>query len=340
MKAVVIHQFGGKENLKYEDIESPTCGPNDILVKVKACAMNHLDIWVRGGLMPVSLPHILGSDISGVIADIGSEIKDLKMGDSVLVAPGVSCEVCEPCLSGNDHLCPSYGIIGKNIWGGYAEYVKVGRRNIFPYPDRLSFEEAAAVPLTFLTVWEMLVRKAKVRVGDCVLVLGAGSGIGVAAIQIAKLFGATVIAAAGSDEKLKKCKDLGAEHLINYKKADFSEEVKKMTHRLGVDIVVEHTGQETWEKSIHSAKWGGTIVTCGSTSGNEGKTDLRHVFFRQLRILGSTMGRKGDLFEIIRWIQEGRLKPVVDEVLPLKDAARGHLKMESRSQFGKIILKP
>ena len=340
MKAVVIHEFGGPEKLTYEEIEAPKPGEQDVLVQVKACAMNHLDIWVRGGLLKLPMPHILGSDVSGLIAEVGSGVTDLNIGESVLISPGLSCGCCENCLKGRDQFCPEYGIIGENTWGGYAEYVRVPRANILPFPENLGFEEASCVPLTFLTAWEMLVRKAEVKAGDQVLVLAAGSGIGVAAIQIARLFGATVIAAASTDAKLKRAEELGAEYTINYKERDFSEAVKSITRKRGVDIVVEHTGQATWEKSLRAVKWGGTIVTCGATSGYNGKTDLRHLFFRQLRILGSTMGSKGDLFEIVKWVRKGRLKPVLDEVFALKDAGKGHLKMASRAQFGKIVLTP
>lgn len=340
MKAIVIHEFGGVEKLKYEEIEVPTLHSHEVLIQVKACAMNHLDVWVRQGLLEIPMPHILGSDVSGVISQVGTEIKDFKVGDSVFISPGTSCGACENCLKGDDNVCVEYGIIGKNSWGGYAEYLKVSRQNILPMPQNLNFEEAASMPLTFLTAWEMLVRKARIKPGDWVLVLAVGSGVGVAAVQIAKLFGAMVIATASTEEKLKKAKDLGADYLINYQENDFLEGVKKITHKRGVDIVVEHTGEATWEKSLHCARWGGTIVTCGATTGSNGKTDLRHVFFRQLKILGSTMGRKGDLYEISRWIQQGRFKPVIDEVIPLKEARRGHLKMESRSQFGKIVLVP
>ncbi len=340
MKAIVFHKPGGVENLKYEDVEVPKLSSRDVLVKVKACAMNHLDLWVREGLHKLSFPHILGSDISGVIEECGSEVKDLKKGTKVLVAPGLSCRVCEACLKGQDNFCPKYTILGKTVWGGYAEYVKVPRVNIFPLPKNLKFEEAAAMPLTFLTSWQMLVERGKVKMGDTVLVLAAGSGVGVAAIQIAKLLGATVIATASSEVKLKKATDLGADFAINYSKKDFLEEVKKITNGKGVDIVFEHTGAQTWEKSILCAKWGGTIVTCGATSGHEGKTDLRHVYYRQLSILGSTMGSQGDLYEIIRWCEAGKLKPVVDVILPLDEAKKGHERMASQDQFGKIVLVP
>jgi len=340
MKAVLIHEFGGSEVLKYGDIETPQPRPREVLVQVKACAMNHLDIWIRKGIMKLPMPHILGSDITGIIKEVGSDITDVQVGDSVVVSPGISCGHCDQCLKGDDTYCLSYGILGEHMWGGYAEYVKVPRQNILPLPKKLNFEEAAAIPLTFLTAWEMVVRKAQVKLGDWVLVLAAGSGIGVAAIQISKLFGATVVATASTQEKLKKAEALGADHLINYEKKDFAKEVRALTNKRGVDIVVEHTGQATWEKSLRAARRGGTIVTCGATSGPEGKTDLRHVFYRQLKILGSTMGSKGDLFEIFRWVSEGKLKPVVDDVISLKDARNGHEKMESRQQFGKIILTP
>ncbi|MBI2646304.1 MAG: alcohol dehydrogenase catalytic domain-containing protein, partial [Deltaproteobacteria bacterium] len=264
MKAVVFHKPGGIENLSYEELAEPTLSARDVLIKVKACALNHLDIWVREGMGKLPMPHILGSDVSGVIEKVGSEVQDVQTGGSVLVSPGFSCGVCSNCLKGDDNLCPKYTILGKGVWGGYAQYVKVPRQNLLPYPKNLKFEEAASMPLTFLTVWQMLVKKAQVKPGDWVLVLAAGSGIGVAAIQIARLFGATVIATASSDEKLKKAQELGAEFLINYSVQDFYEEVKKITNDRGVDIVVEHTGAQTWEKSLLSAKWGGTIVTCGA----------------------------------------------------------------------------
>lgn len=340
MKAIVFHEFGGPEKLKFEEVSDPTLGARDVLVQVKACAMNHIDVWVREGISPLPFPHVLGADVSGVIAEVGPEVEDWEIGDSVVISPGLSCGSCELCLKGEDNLCPSYTILGKKPWGGYAEFVKIPRTNLLAAPSNLTFQQAAAVPLTFLTVWQMLVRKARIKPGDWVLILAAGSGIGVAAIQVSKLFGATVIAAAGSDEKLQKAKDLGADYLINYSKDDFSEVVKKITNKRGVDIVVEHTGADTWEKSLLSAKWGGAVVTCGATSGHEGKTDLRQVYFRQLQILGSTMGSKGDLFEILRWVEKGKLKPVVDEIIPLKEASYGHQKMVSRKLFGKIVLVP
>ena len=340
MKAIVFHTPGGVKNLSYEEVAEPSLSAHDVLIKVKACALNHLDIWVREGMGKLPMPHVLGSDVSGVVERVGSEVQDVQKGGSVLVSPGLSCGVCAQCLKGDDNLCPKYTILGKGVWGGYAQYVKIPRQNCLPYPKNLSFEEAACMPLTFLTAWQMLVKKAHVKPGDWVLVLAAGSGIGVSAIQIAKLFGATVIATASSDQKLKKAQELGADYTINYEKKDFQEEVKKITQDRGVDIVVEHTGAQTWEKSLLSVKWGGTIVTCGATSGHEGKTDLRHVYFRQIKILGSTMGRKGDLFDILKFIEQGKLKPVMDEVLPLKEAQKAHEKMASRSQFGKLVLVP
>ena len=340
MKAIVIEQFGDPHVLIQKQIEVPTFQTTDLLIQIKACAMNHLDIWVRKGLLKLPFPHILGSDISGVVQQVGNVIKDIKIGDEVVLSPGLSCGHCEACLNGDDNLCREYKVLGEHVWGGYAEFIKVPRQNVMIKSRNLSFEEAAAIPLTFLTAWQMLVRKAHVKPGDWVLVLAAGSGIGVAAIQIAKLFGATVIATASTLAKLKKAEALGADYTIHYIDKDFSEEVKKITKKRGVDIVVEQTGKATWEKSLLSVKWGGTIVTCGATTGADAKTDLAHVFYRQLKILGSTMGSKGDLFEIMRWAEKGQLKPVIDEVLPLADAQKAHQKMESRNHFGKIILCP
>ena len=339
----MFHEFGGPEKLVFQDMPDPEIGPGEVLVRVRACALNHLDIWVRKGLRgkDTPLPHILGSDISGSVERVGDSSPNIKLGDTTVISPGISCGTCEACLSGRDNFCRSYQIIGGyQEHGGYAELVKVPRENVLPMPQNLKFEEAAAVPLVFLTAWHMLVSRASIRPGETVLVIGAGSGVGSAAIQIAKLHGGRVIATAGGEEKIRKATDLGADDTIDHSKDDILDNVKSLTSNKGVDIVIEHVGTATWEKSLKSLAPGGRMVTCGATTGSEGLTDIRYVFAKQLSILGSYMGSKSELVELLRFFEQGKLKPVVDRVMPLEEAAEAHRIMEERKQFGKIVLSP
>lgn len=342
MKAVRFHEHGGVENLIYEEAPDPSIRGNEVLVRVRACALNHLDIWVRNGIpgVKIPLPHILGSDIAGEIAQVGDLATRAEVRERILVAPGLSCGQCLPCLSGRDHRCRQYTIIGSRTDGGYAEYVKVPEVNVIPIPGSLSFEEAAAIPLVFLTAWHMLVTKAGIRPGEEVLIIAAGSGVGSAAVQIAKLFEARVIATAGSEEKLSKAKALGADEVINHGTQDLAQEVRRLTGKRGVDIIVEHVGSAVWEKCLVSLAHGGRLVTCGATSGYEGRTDLRYLFSRQLSLLGSYMGSKGELLELLRFFEQGKLRAVVDRTLPLKEAPLAHRLMEERRQFGKLVLIP
>lgn len=341
MKAVGFKKHGGPEVLEWMDLPAPEAGPGQVLVRVKAVGLNHLDLWIRQGLphLKYEYPHILGADIVGEIAAIGKGVDDLILGMKTLVHPALSCGHCERCGLGQDNLCPRYQILGEHCAGGYAEYIAVPRRNILPYPEGLSWAEAACVPLVFLTAWQMLVEKAKIRPGMMVVVHGAASGVGSAAIQIAKLFGAEVITTAGSDEKLQKAKKLGADHLINYKKQNFLEAVTAIAGKQKVDVVFEHIGKAMWKESLLCLRWGGTLVTCGATTGFQADTDLRQIFFRQLQVLGSTMGSRGNQFEILRHFDAKKLKPVLDRVLPLKDAAEAHRLLEGGQQFGKIVLE-
>lgn len=342
MNAVVIREHGGPEVLRAESIPVPEPGPGEVRVKVRAVALNHLDVWVRRGgpAFHLEFPHRLGAEIAGEIDALGPGVTDLDVGARTVVSPGLSCGVCAACLSGRDNFCRRYRILGENAQGGYAERIVVPRQNIARYPGELSFEEAAASLLTFVTAWQMLAKRAEIAPGEWVLIHGAGSGVGVAAIQIAKLFGARVIATASTAAKLDKAKELGAEHTINYTEADFVAEVKRITGKVGVDCVFEHVGGETFAKSIKATRTGGRIVTCGATSGFKPAVDLRHVFFRQISILGSTMGSKGDLLTVLDHIAAGRLRPIVDSVLPLAEAARAHQRLEARDVFGKLVLVP
>lgn len=341
MRAVVLEQHGGPEVLTLREVAEPVPPPGWVKVRVRACALNHLDLWARRGLPGIRypLPLILGNDVAGEVAELGPGVEGIERGAETVLAPGLACGRCEACALGDDNFCRQYRVLGNGLNGGYAEYVIVPAANVLPKPPRLSWAEAAALPLVFLTAWHMLVHKAGVRVGEDVLILAAGSGVGVAGIQIAKLFGARVLAAASSDEKLAKARALGADETINYKKSDFSAEARRLTDKKGVEIVFEHTGQDTWAKSILAVARGGRIVTCGATSGYEGATDLRHVFSRQIRILGSYMGRRSELFEVLRWVERGRLAPVVDRVLPLAQAAEAHRVLEAREAFGKVVLE-
>ena len=341
-KAAIFKQHGGPEVLELAEVPDQTLKSNEVLVQVKACALNHLDIFVRNGLpgIEIPLPHILGNDIAGLVHEVGELVTWVKPGDEVMVHPGVSCGHCEACLSGQDNLCREYDMVGYRRDGGYAEYVVVPGVNVFPKPSNLSWEDAAALPLVTLTAWHMLVTRAAIRPGEDVLVHAAGSGVGSIAIQIAKLHGARVITTASSEEKLAKARELGADETINYTNADWPREVKRLTERRGVDVVFEHTGAETWPGSIASLKNNGRLVTCGATSGFDARTDLRQVFYRHLTILGSFMGSKSELLEAMKFVRKGKIRAVVDRVLPLAEARQAHELIESRGQFGKVVLRP
>jgi NADPH:quinone reductase-like Zn-dependent oxidoreductase len=341
MKAVVFSEHGGPEVLRYTEVPEPQIGVNDVLVRVRACALNHLDLFVRAGMpgVKIPLPRIPGSDIAGEVAKVGANVPHVKVGERVLLSPGISCGHCAQCLAGNDSMCREYTLFGYMVDGGYAEYVRSPSVNVIPMPPGLSFEEAAAIPLVFLTAWHMLITRAKLKPSEDVLILGAGSGVGSAAIQIAKVTGARVIATAGSEEKLAKAKELGAHDVIQHSKHDIAAEVKRLTNRRGVDVVFEHVGQATWEHSVRSLAVGGRLVTCGATTGYEGKIDLRYLFTRQLSILGSFMGSKAELYSVLELVRRGLVKPVIDTVMPLEQTREAHGRLEHREQFGKIVLR-
>src|SRR2546423_1306168 len=341
MKAIVFHQHGAPDVLKYEDAPDPAIRPNEVLVRVKACALNHLDLWMRRGIpgVPIPVPHIPGSDVSGEIAQIGADVTTVRVGQKVVLARGVTCGKCSACVSGQDNRCRQFTNLGYLIDGGCAEFVRAPEVNCLPYPENLSFEEAASIPLVFQTVWHMLLARAELQPGEDVLILGAGSGVGSAAIQVAKFFGARVIATAGTDEKLRKAKQLGADHLINHKTQNIRDEVRRITNKRGVDVVFEHVGTATWDDSIASLALCGRLVTCGATTGYDAKIDLRFLFSRQLSLLGSYMGMKSELQTVMKLIATGRLKPVVDRIFPLAEAAAAHGYLESGAQFGKVVLK-
>jgi len=339
--AIRVHEHGGIDKLRIDQVQIRELRGTDVAVRVKYTSINHLDLWVRRGLPAVTfpLPIILGSDGSGIVEEVGSEVTDINKGDRVLIAPGTSCGKCEMCLSGRDNLCREYKILGEQCDGVDAELIIIPRTGIIKLPDSISLEEAAASALVFMTAYQMLVEKARVQPGEKVLLLGASSGVGSAAIQIAKFYGASVIAVAGSDSKLEKAKELGADELINYKTDNIHKEVRRLTNKKGVEVVFEHVGELTWRESILSASAGGRIVTCGATTGYNGVTDLRYLFSRQLTIYGSTMGSKSTLFKMLNLMTQKKFKAVIDRIFSYREVALAHEIMESGDHFGKILLR-
>jgi NADPH:quinone reductase-like Zn-dependent oxidoreductase len=345
MKAVRFHETGGPEVLRYEEAPTPEPGEGEVLLRVRACSVNRVDIWVRSGLYPTTLPHILGSEFSGDVAAIGPALPQaqaarVSVGDKVLVYPALLDHTCKFCLAGEDSLCESFAIIGTRVDGGYAEYVRVPAANLFAIPDGITYEQAAAIAVVFLTAWHMLITRARLRAGEKVLIQAAGSGIGSAAVQIAKLAGATVFATAGSDEKLEKAIELGADHAINYTARDFAEEVRRLTNGQGVQVVFEHVGAKTLPGSLASLEANGRLVTAGATTGALAQVDIRDIYNRQLSLIGSMLGTRRELVEILELVGEGKLTPVIDRIMPLSEAASAHELLMDRRQFGKIVLKP
>lgn len=345
MRAVVIREHGGPEVLRVEEIPAPVPGPGEVRVRVRACALNHLDVWVRRGLpgAPFHLPLIGGSDVAGDVESFGAGVAGPAIpavGTPVMVMPGVSCGRCAACVSGLDHLCRGYGILGENRDGGLAEYIVVPAANVVTKPERLSYEQAAAASLTFLTAWHMLVARAQLRGGETVLVQAGGSGVGSAGIQIARYLGARVLTTVGSPLKAEAARRLGADEVIDYKREDFVERVKQLTDRRGVDVVLEHVGGETFERSIRALGWGGRLVTCGATTGAAAKLNLRHLFFKSQSILGSTMGSKGEYHQLVKLYDRGLFEPVIDRTLSLEQVADGHRALEAREVFGKVVVVP
>jgi NADPH:quinone reductase-like Zn-dependent oxidoreductase len=340
MKAAVFHQHGGPEVLQYQDVPDPKPGPGEVLIEVKAASINHIDIFLRRGMpgVKVAMPKIAGSDAAGVIRELGPGVTGLAPGQRVTINPAVTCGRCEFCAAGFGSQCAAFGIVGENSDGSYAEFVSVPAHIVLPIPDSMSFEEAAAAPLVFLTAWSMMVVKGNIRPGEDVLILGAGAGVGTAAIQIAKMVGCRVFATASSDEKLRRAKDLGADVLINYKVNEFDKKIRELTNKRGVDVVVDYVGADTWVRSLRSARRGGRVLTCGATTGFAPQTDLRQIFFRQVQVIGSTMGSPREFLDVMKCVFRGQLKPVIDCVLPLSEARKGHELIEQRAVFGKIVL--
>lgn len=342
MKAVRIHAHGGTEVLILEDIQEPKIKANEILLRVRACALNHLDLFVRAGIpgMRFTMPHILGSDIAGEVIAAGEICECVQPGWRVLLSPGTSCRQCPQCLAGNDNLCRRYTVFGYGRDGGDCEFLAAPEYAAIRIPDEMSFEDAAAVPLVFLTAWHMLMTRARLQPGEDVLVLGASSGVGSAAVQIARMLQCRVIATAGGEDKLARARALGADYAIDHYRQDIAAEVRRLTERRGVDLVVEHVGAATWQKSLQSLAPGGRLVTCGATTGFDAQVDLRYLFSKQWSLLGSFMGTIGELHQVLRLVFRGTLKPVVDRCYPLAEIRAAHQRIEDRQHFGKVVVIP
>ena len=342
MKAIWFDTFGGPEVLQFGSRPDPVPRAGEALVRVRACGINHLDLWVRRGLpgLDPEMPHILGNDIAGDIVALGDGVTHLTPGQRTLVLPTLSCGVCRACMNGDDNLCRQYDVLGRGRNGGYAELVAVPAVNCLPCPERLAYEQAAAVPLVFLTAWHMLVGRARVQAGEDVLVIGAGSGVGSAAVQIARMLGARVIATAGNAAKLERARLLGAHETIDHSSDDIAARVKALTARKGADVVIEHVGGRVFESGVAALARNGRLVTCGATIGAKVGLDINALFGKHLSLMGSWMGRRGELVEVLKHVASGALEPVVDAVMPLADARQAHERIEARSHFGKVVLVP
>lgn len=343
MKAAFIREHGSLEKLEVGTVNRPEIGANDVLVKVKYAALNHIDIFVIKGWpgLNLKLPHVLGSDGCGIVEDIGSAVTKVKKGDKVTINPGISCGKCYQCLSGRQNFCPEFSILGENQWGSFAEFVKIPELNLLKIPNEKLFKEAAAAPLTFLTAWRMLTTQGNTQRGDYVFIHGSGGGVSSAAIQIAKYLGATVISTTSTEDKKQKAKEIGADFVLNYKtNEDYSSEVyKDITNKEGIDVVIDSVGKATFNTSIRLLKPGGRVVTCGVTSGPKTEIDIRHIFWKQLEIKGSTMSNQKEFRDIMKLVFERKITPVIDKIFPLDEIRKAEAYLDEGKQFGKVLIE-
>jgi NADPH:quinone reductase-like Zn-dependent oxidoreductase len=341
MKAIAITGQGGMDKVQYLDVERPQIAPREVLIEARAVALNHLDIFVRNNLdsLKLATPHVAGADGAGVVAEVGAEVSRVQAGDRVLINPGLHCGVCEFCQAGEQSLCVRFGIMGETCPGTFAEYFKVPQENVHPVPEGFSWEEAAAFPLVFLTAWRMLISKAAIKPGEEILILGIGGGVATAVLQLVKAIGLRAIVTSSSDEKLQQAQKLGADAVINYKTQDFAREIRTLTNRRGMDVVVDSVGGDSYAKSLASLVKGGRLVTCGATAGPRPQTDLARIFWNQLSVFGSTMGNMREFAEMLNFVRTRGVKPIIDQVFPLAEGANALARMEEGKQFGKIVLK-
>jgi NADPH:quinone reductase-like Zn-dependent oxidoreductase len=337
-----MHGFGGVEQLHYEDVDEPKISaPNEVIVKLHAASINHIDIWNRLGATgtPLRLPHILGADGAGAVVETGAKVGSVKAGDAVCLYPPTGCGECEFCHTGRDYLCIRLYVLGERLEGTYAEYVKITAANCFPIPQGYSWEEAAALPLIFITLWRMVVTNAELKPGETILIIGIGGAVASAILQVAKKIGARAIVTSSSDEKLARARQYGADIGINHARQDFVAEIEALTGGRGIDVVVDSVGGDVWRKSLASLARGGRLVTCGATAGGQPQDDIETIAAKQLKIYGSTLGSREEFRELLSFIARTGIKPIVDRVFPLKDAAAAQQRVERAEQFGKVALR-
>lgn len=350
MKAAVFREYNKDPTkvVKIEDIDVPKIKPTEVLIKVESAAYNYNDLWaIWGEPVKTPLPHISGSDVAGTVVEVGSDVQKLKVGDRVASHSNMSCRVCDACTSGREYDCNDRTIWGFQtgpLWGGFAQYTHLPEVNVVKIADNVSFDDAAAVSMVGMTSWHMLVGRAKIKPGQLVLIMGGGSGVGMVGIQIAKLYNCTVIATAGNKDKMDKCLSLGADYVVNHREADWYKKVREINKKIGqpagVDVVFEHIGKSVFPQEVGLLKMGGTLVATGATTGYDSTIDLRYLFFKGTNLLGSTQGTKAELEDVMHWVSKGKIKPVIDTILPFSDMVQGHVMMAGAQQFGKILTTP
>ena len=339
------HNDDPRKVVKIEDIDTPKPKSSEVLIKVEAASYNYNDLWgIWGKPIKIPMPHISGSDAAGTVVEIGENVSaNIKIGDRVVVHPNLTCRVCYECTSGREYDCSSRKVWGFQtgpLWGGFAQYTQLPAANVVKLRDNVSFDDAAAISMVGMTAWHMLVTRAKIRPGQTVLIMGGGSGMGIAGIQIANLFNCPVIATAGNKDKMNKCLELGADYVVNHRESGWYRKVREITNKEGVDIVFEHIGKTTFPQELSLLKMGGTLVSTGATTGYDSTIDLRYLFFKGINLLGATQGTKAGLEEVIRWVSKGKIKPVIDTILPFGNMVEGHIKMSESQLFGKILTTP
>ena len=346
MKAAVYrsHSKDPRQVVRIEDIDVPKLKSREVLIKVEAAAYNYNDLWgIWGEPIKIPLPHISGSDVAGTVVEVGDDVSVIKVGDRVASHPNLTCRVCKACTSGHEYDCNVrlvWGFQTGPLWGGFAQYTRLPEVNVVKLPGNVSFNDAAAISMVGMTAWHMLVTRARIRPGKTVLIMGGGSGMGIAGIQIAKLFNCEVIATAGNKEKMDRCIELGADHVVNHREDGWHRKVRDITNKLGVDVVYEHIGKTVFPQEVGLLKMGGTLVSTGATTGYDSTIDLRYLFFRGINLLGATQGTKAGLEEVISWVSKGKIKSVIDTVLPFGNMVEGHVKMADSQVFGKILTTP
>ena len=339
------HSKDPRQVVKIEDIDAPKPKSSEVLIEVEAASYNYNDLWgIWGKPIKIPMPHISGSDAAGTVVEIGENVTaNIKIGDRVVAHPNLTCRVCYECTSGREYDCLNRKVWGFQtgpLWGGFGQYTHLPAVNVVKLRDNVSFNDAAAISMVGMTAWHMLVTRANIRLGQTVIIMGGGSGMGIAGIQIAKLFNCLVIATAGNKDKMDKCLQLGADFAVNHRESDWYKKVREITHKQGVDVIFEHIGKSTFPQELSLLKMGGTLVSTGATTGYDSTIDLRYLFFKGINLLGATQGTKAGLEEVIRWVSEGKIRPIIDTILPFSNMVEGHVKMAESQLFGKILTTP